>query len=318
MRGAPPSGNLEPEGIMEINLAGLSEHLASAVRKAGDSVVAVHARDRFSASGLLWRPGVVVTAEHAIKKENDIRVTLPDGQSASAELAGRDPGTDLAVLRVPGADGPAYAAAADGVEPGLLVLAVGRSAAAGATASLGIVSAVSGAWRTWRGGRLDRYVRLDLALYPGLSGAAVIDVAGALVGIATSALSRVAPVAIPSSTVNRIAEELLAAGRVSRPYLGVGLQPVELPEHLTRRAGLDRNTGLIVLTVEPGGPAERAGLLVGDIVVTLDGAAVDDTDAVQGVLEGRRTGEPVGAVLLRGGIRQELAVVLGERPGRVN
>jgi S1-C subfamily serine protease len=298
---------------MENNLGIFSDQLAAVVRAAEPYVVAVDARRRFSASGVVWRPGIVVTAEHAIRREDDIAVTLPGGDIAAAKLAGRDPGTDLAVLRVEGA-AASRPEAGGAPDTGALVLAVGRSATTGVNATLGIISAVSGAWRTWRGGQIDRYIRLDLTLYAGLSGAAVIDVSGRVVGIATSALSRLAGVAIPASTVDAVTGELLARGRVARPYLGVGLQPVRIPEHLAKQTGLAQSAGLIVLSVEPGGPTDRAGVQVGDILAAVAGQAVEDTDAVQAALATHKPGHSVGVVLLRGGVPHQANITLGEFP----
>jgi S1-C subfamily serine protease len=170
---------------------------------------------------------------------------------------------------------------------------------------MGIISAVSGAWRTWRGGRMDSYIRLDLTLYPGSSGGAVINTAGATIGIATSALSRIAGVAIPAATVDRVVDELLTRGHVSRGYLGLGLQPVELPDH---------HRGLIVLSVEPEGPSAKAGVLIGDIVISLGGTAAGDTDDVQIALEGIAVGQRVEAEMLRGGVSRKIAITVGERP----
>ena len=174
-------------------------------------------------------------------------------------------------------------------------------------ATLGIISACSGEWRTWRGGRLDHYIRLDLTLYPGSDGGAVIDTAGQTIGVATSALSRIAGLAIPAVTIDRVVDEILARGRVARGYLGVGLQPVELPDH---------QKGLIVLSLEPGGPAATAGVLIGDILVKLGGKQVNDTDDIQLGLEGHAVGGKVELEVLRGGESRQVAVVIGERPRR--
>ena len=292
---------------MTSELAALSNDLAAAVERAGRAVVAVHARPRFSSSGVVWRPGVIVTAQHTIRREEEITVTLPDGANRPATVAGSDPGTDLAVLRVPEPSGDPAPPLAEEIKPGYLALAVGRSEDSGVNATLGIISAVSGAWRTWRGGRLDRYIRLDLTMYPASSGGLVIDTSGATIGIATSALSRLAGLAIPASTINRVMEEILTRGRVSRGYLGVGLQPVTLPDH---------QRGLIVLSVEAGGPAAAAGVLVGDILVSLDGKAAVDTDDVQTALESASVGETVKADLVRGGLRKQVPITVGERPRR--
>ena len=291
---------------MANELTALSSQLAAAVERAGQSVAAVHARPRLTSSGVFWRPGILVTAEHTVRREEEITITLPDGSEAPATLAGSDPGSDVAVLRV---DRPAAAIphTATLPAPGNLALALGRSPDSGVNATMGIVSAVSGSWRTWRGGRLDAYIRLDLTLYPGSSGGVVVNSAGEAIGIATSVLSRIAGLAIPVSTVDRVVDEILARGRVARGYLGVGLQPVELPDH---------QKGLIVLSLEPAGPSARAGVLVGDILLSLDGRAVPDTDDIQSVLESHRVGDAIDAEVLRGGVSTKLAITIGERPRR--
>ena len=293
---------------MANELAALSDELAGAVERTGQSAVAVHARPRLSSSGVFWRPGIIVTAEHTMRREEEITVTLPDGTNVPVTLAGRDAGTDVAVLRVEPAGGGAPVARAGGVPaPGNLILSIGRSQDSGVNAAMGIVSAVSGSWRTWRGGRLDHYIRLDLTLFPGSSGGVVVNPAGEAIGIATSVLSRIAAVAIPATTVDRVVDEILARGRVARGYLGVGLQPVELPDH---------QKGLIVLSLEPEGPAAKAGVLIGDILISLGGEAVSDTDDIQGVLELHGVGRSVPAEVLRGGVSKEAAIVIGERPRR--
>jgi S1-C subfamily serine protease len=275
------------------------------VQAAERHVVAVHARPRFSSSGVFWKPGVIVTAEHTIRREEEITVTLPGGQNAAATLAGTDPGTDIAVLKIEdGTAGPTHAAAP---APGTLALAIGRSEDSGVNASLGIISARSGEWRTWRGGQLDNYIRLDLNVFPTSDGGAVINTAGELIGIATTALSRIAGLAIPAATVERIAEQILTRGHVARGYLGVGLQPVELPDH---------HKGLIVLSLEPAGPAAKAGVMIGDIFVVLAGKPVAETDDLQAALESHPPGASVEAQVLRGGDSRKITIAVGERPHR--
>jgi S1-C subfamily serine protease len=291
---------------MANELATLSNQLAGIVERTAPSVVAVHARPRFSSSGVFWRPGVIVTAEHTIRREDEIAVTLPDGSNVPATVAGSDPGTDLAILKAEHT-GQAPAALSAEPVPGHLLLAIGRAEDSGINATLGIASALGPAWRTWRGGRLDRYIRLDLTLYPGSSGGLVVNTAGEAVGIASSALSRIAGVAIPASTVNRVVDELLARGRVRRGYLGVGLQPVELPDH---------HKGLIVLSLEPEGPAAKAGVLIGDVLVGLGGRTVADTDDIQSAVEARGVGQTIEAAVVRGGAPQTVTVTIGERPRR--
>jgi len=294
--------------IMENELVALSNELAAAVEQAGRAVVAVNARPRFASSGVVWRPGVIVTAEHTIRRREEIGITLADGRSTSATLAGRDPGTDIAVLKLADASMPAATlGSTEALRPGHLILAIGRSADSGVNATMGVMSAVSGPWRSWRGGQIDQYLRLDLTVYPGSSGGAVVDTAGRVLGISTSALSRIAGLAVPASTINRVVDELLRTGHVSRGYLGLGLHPVSLP---------DGSTGLIVLSAEPNGPAAGAGVLLGDILVALSGKSLRDTDEIQTILDSQSVGKPVAARIVRGGQVIELTITVGERPRR--
>ena len=223
----------------------------------------VHGRRQLPSTGIHWRPGVVVTADHTVRMDSDITVSTPDGQKLAAELAGRDPGTDLAVLRVSDLPLPTAPLGDDAaVKVGHMVLALGF----GPRASWGVISALGPRWRSWRGGEIDRLVRLDLVLYPGFSGGPLVDASGRVIGVNTSGLSRESRLAVPIATVARVAGELLDKGHVSRGYLGLGMQPVALPDAARAALGVDADTGLIVVTVAPGGPAARAGVMLGDVL----------------------------------------------------
>ena len=295
-------------------LLSLSNELAGAVERIAPSIVAVHARRRLPSTGIHWRPGTVVTAEHTVRAEDGLTVETPDGRSHPATLVGRDPGTDLAVLKITtDLDGPPAPRGDDGaLRVGHMVLALGY----GPRASWGVISALGPRWRTWRGGEIDRLVRLDLVLYPGFSGGPLVDAAGHVVGVNTSALARDSRLAVPVTTVGRVVDELLRQGHVSRGYLGIGMQPVRLPDGLRAALGLPGDGGLIVVTVEPDGPAARAGLLLGDVLVALDGVPTADLDDVQGRLGGDRIGTTVTALVVRAGARAEVRVTVGERPRR--
>lgn len=289
-------------------LAGLSQDLSSAVELVGRSVVAINARRRIPSSGIVWRPGVVVSASHTISRDEDIGVTLASGRTAGATLAGRDPTTDLAVLRLEDAAVPPVERGDDtDLQVGRLVLALGRPGP-GITASLGIISAVGGEWRTWQGGRVERFVRLDLAIYDGFSGGPLVEAGGKVLGLNTSGLSRAMALALPASTVDRVTDQLLTSGRVRRGYLGLAVQPVQLPEPL--------RLGLVVVKLEPGGPAEQAGLLLGDILTALDGQELGDPADILAALGTERVGKPIEVRLLRGGAPKTIAITVGERPTR--
>ncbi len=294
-------------------LVTLSNEFAQTVDRASKYVVSVHGHARMSSSGVLWKPGVIVTADHTVRRDEDLRVTLPDGRTVTAELAGRDPGTDLAVLKVE-AGSTAEVDETSAPKAGDIVFAVGRTRNTGVSAVMGIVSGVGGPWNTWRGGRLDPFIRLDLRLYPGLSGAAIVNSAGKVIGIASAGLSRSSPLAIPAAAVARVANELLEKGHVARGYLGMGLQPVALPEHLKTSLNLPEARGLIALSVEQTGPSGKAGLVMGDILVILDSKPTRDTADVQAFLFPEYVGKTVRASIIRGGALMEIPIVIGERP----
>lgn len=294
-------------------LLSLSNDLASAVERAARSVVAVHARPRLPSTGVHWRRGIIVTAEHTVRVDEEIRVAWADGRAAPARLVARDPGTDLAVLRIDDSDWP-IAEIGDPARIGVghLVLAVGY----GPRASWGVVSAVGGPWRTWRGGEVERFLRVDLVLYPGFSGGPLVDAAGTVAGLVTSGLSRDLELAVPASTVTRIVDEVLSHGRISRGYIGLGLQPVVLPEALRHLTPASSAHALIVVSIEADGPAARAGVMLGDVLITLAGTPVHDPGDVQGVLAALRGGGAVTASMIRAGAPLELTITLGERPVR--
>ena len=308
---------LQEESEMGSALVEISNQLAAAAERAGSSVVTVGGRSHGSSSGIHWRRDVVVTANHAVKRDEDITVTLPDGRSLNATVVGRDGGTDVAVLKVEGlGESPAQFSDRSATRVGNLALVLGRHRENGLMASLGAVSLVSDSRRTWAGGTLDRYIRLDVALYPGSSGGSVVDVEGRIIGMATAALSRVAPLTVPVSTVNRVSATLLEKGHIPRGYLGIGLQPVSIPSDLKTKLSLANTNGIIVLSVEPGGPAERGGLMIGDILVTLEGHALEQPGDLQTLLNADAVGKSRRVQAIRGGKLVELSVQIAERPRR--
>jgi S1-C subfamily serine protease len=247
-----------------------------------------------------------------------VRVTLPDGAEGRATVVGRDPSTDLVALRL--ADGAAAtpaARAAGELAIGQLVLAVGRPGDA-ATAAFGVVSALGPEWRTWQGGRIDRFVRLDLAIYDGFSGGALVDAEGQVLGVNTSGLARSAAVTVPAATVDRVLDQLLAGGRVRRGYLGLGLQPVRLTPSVRQRlgeAGTDApETALMIVALEPDGPADRGGLLLGDVMVALDGVTTRVHDDVLARLGAERVGQTLDARIVRAGAPITVQLTVGDHP----
>ena len=295
-------------------LESLSNDLAGAVERAGQSVVAIHARRRIPASGIHWRPGIIVAAHHTIQRDDDITISLADGTTVAATLAGRDPTTDIAVLKVSEAKVPVASIADDsGLRVGALVLALGRPGHA-VTASLGVISTVGGEWRTWHGGTIDRFVRLDVSIYDGFSGGPLIDASGRVLGLDTSGLSRGAALAIPASTVHRVVDQLLRSGRVSRGYLGLGMQSIRLPAALVERLSLPNDTGLMVVSAEPGGPGDRAGVLIGDVLIAIGDRPVSDPNEILSLLGGDQIGKTLATRIIRAGEPKSLEITIGERP----
>lgn len=287
-------------------LAALSDALAAAVATAARSVVRVEARRRGYASGVAWSAdGLVVTAHHAVQREERLRVGLPSGETVAATFVGRDPGTDLAVLRVEAALEPPQWADADALAVGHLALSVGRHGER-AQASLGVVAQTGGGWRTPTGGKVDAYLRTDIGVYPGFSGSALVDARGRVAGVNTSWFHGRASLALPAATVRRVASALAAHGRVRRGWLGVATQPVRLPD----AAG--QPTGLLVSDVEDGSPAARAGVLVGDVLLGLGEARVGDAGDLLAALSDA-AGQPRPLRLWRGGQEATLQVEVGEK-----
>lgn len=298
-------------------LESLSNDLAAAAEAVGGSVVAIYGRRWIPSSGIQWRKGVVVTANHTIRREEDITVVGEGGRPVKANLVGRDPSTDLAILTLPEEPALRLAEFAENtaVKLGHIVLALGRSRSSNLVASAGIVGGRSGEWQPRRGGRVDQHIRLDLELYPGFSGGPLVNAAGKVVGINTRGLARGRGVTIPNSTVNRVIDELLEKGHIARPYLGLAMQTVAVPETL-RKVVPGATGALLVVHAETSGPAEKAGVLLGDLLTELQGKKVEDTDDVQDLLASLKVGETVNATLLRGGTPIKVAIEVEDRPAR--
>jgi S1-C subfamily serine protease len=293
-------------------LVAFSDHAGQLVERAAGSIVAVDGGGRRSSSGIHWRSGVIVTAEEVLERDEDIKVTLPGGRLVEASLVGRDPTTDVAVLRFQ-PDGLAAAQTADAasLRAGHVVLAIGNHQGA-PVASLGIVAIAGGAWHSLRGGAIDSLIRLDMRLSQAAEGGALVDTQGRVVGMAVLGPRR-RVLAIPTSTIDRVVDQLLAKGHVFRGYLGAGLQPVRLGRPANEALSSGSGRGILVVSLDPDGPAARAGLLVGDIVRAWNGKPLDRVREVMRFLSPDSIGHTVDLGLLRGGAPMELKVAIGER-----
>ena len=285
--------------------------MADLVEQAAPHAVRVEGRRRQSATGIIYRrDGLIVTASHVVERDENVRVGLADATTHAATLVGRDPGTDLALLRVEATDLPAATwAQQDDLRVGHLVLALGRPGKS-VQATLGILSALGGAWRAPGGAEIEHYIQTDVAMYPGFSGGPLLTASGALAGLNSSALVQGISVALPAATITRVADMLLAHGRVPRAYLGVGIQPVRLNEAVQTR--LSQETGLMVMSVESGSPADQAGLLQGDILVSFDDAPIRHVDDLQEQLAKSGAGRQSTVRYVRSGDVREIAVALSQ------
>ena len=296
----------------------LSSQFADVVERTSKSIVAVHGGKRVAGSGIVWRPGVVVTVSHMLRRAEDIEVTLSDKSRAKATFTGRDPGTDLAVLSLDPASStpPAQFGDGAGVRVGQLVLAVGRSTLGDLAASAGIIARTGAAWQTWRGGRIDSLLRPDVTLYPGQSGSALVDSHGNVLGMNTSALARASAITVPTATVERVVSEILEHGGVFRAYLGLAMQPVALPPELASKLKVERDTALMIMQVEPGSPSAESGMMLGDLIIAINRRPVSGIDDIQRALLAAKRGDSVELEYARGGQTATTKVKLAERARR--
>ena len=300
---------------MPTSLVEFSNELADAVERAGQSVITVLEGGREGVSGTMWRDGLAITAEHTIRGRDEVTILLPSGARTTVRVAGRDHGTDIAILEAPSGAGAASIADESQSRVGDIVLAVGRREAEGMAATYGMISAMGGPWRTWQGARVDRWLRLDLNPFTGFSGGPIVNARGEALGMATSGPRRTA-VVIPASTVNRVVDQLRQRGRIARGYLGAGMQPVAFPEAARQSLGLDADHGLLIVAVASGSPAEKAGVLLGDIIVKANGSSIHNIQSLQPFLDSENVGKAIPIEVVRGGQLAKLDVTVGEKPAK--
>ena len=298
---------------MTDNILQISERLADMVQAVDKGVVRVEGRRRMPATGVVWSTdGLIITASHAVRRDDGITVGLPDGDSVAAQLVGRDHSTDVALLHVE-AKGLVPIARSTGVTEsvGNLVLALGRPGKS-IQATFGIVSALGGSWRTHQGGQIDRYLQTDVLMYPGFSGGPLIGAGTTLLGMNSSSLLPGVSIAVPIDTLDRIAQTLATHGRIQRGYLGVSTQRAQLPRNLREEMG--QKVGLLIVTVEPDSPAENGGLTLGDTIVGIGDDAIQSHDDLLAKLSNELVGQKLPIRIIRGGEILSINVKIGERP----
>src|SRR5256714_10654316 len=297
-------------------LTELSSQLAGAVESAANSIVAIHARRRIPSSGIVWRDGVIVSASHTVKRDDEVPIMFPGGESGVATIVGRDSATDLIALRVEGAkSNVARKADADALKVGSLVLAVGRPGR-DVAASFGIISAIGQGWRTWQGARIDRVFRLDLAVYDGFSGGPLVDASGGVLAINNSALARGTPLALPAAAVDRVVDELLERRHVRRPFIGIAVLPVALSAALTKQHQISGDQGLLIVSIADNSPADQSGVLIGDVLLEASGQRLSRPDDLLDALSETAHGGTVNLKVLRGGAIKTLSITPSDRGER--
>ena len=279
-----------------------------------NSIVAIDGGGRSTTSGVVWRPGVIVTTHHGLRLRENIQILFAGGESLSARWIGSDATTDLAVLGID-ADKLTPAPSANDLvtRAGEVVLSVGRSRLGDISASCGIIARTGSAWRTWRGGEIDRLIRPDIQLYVGQSGSALVNEERQVLGINTPALARQAVITIPAQTIRRVVDTILELGHVPRPFLGIAMQPIPIPEPAREFFPGGAEQTLLVTHVEPKAPAAQAGVMVGDVIVSFNGKPVQGVREILHRLRALRIGDTVSLSVLRGGTKLDLTVSVADQ-----
>lgn len=298
---------------MPLSLSEVSAALSDIVTRTSASVVAVTGR-RVAATGIHWRQGLIVTSCEALRQSDSLSLTLPDGQTIDTELLGSDTSTDVAVLALPeGTELPVVPLGdSHSLALGQLVTTVGRSARHGCFSRLGMVSQIGGPWRSQSGGQIAQYLQVSLSLPPGSAGCPLINADGEVVGFNTFGPRR-RILTIPAATVNPVLQQLQHRGKIARGYLGLGMQAVPLPEPLQQQHDLSNSTAVMVINVEPGRAADRAGLLLGDVIVSANDDSTESVQQIQALLGPQSVGQPLALKLLRGGQLQHITLTVDER-----
>jgi len=294
----------------------LSNQFANVAEQASKFAVAVYGGRRVAGSGIVWRSGIVVTASHMLRRTEEIEVTFGAESRHKATFLGRDPGTDVAVLKLDTRDSglPELLSDTSSLRVGQVVLALGRSTLGDLAAAAGIIARLGAPWQTWRGGKIDSLLRPDVTLYPGQSGSALIDSHRRVLGMNTSALARAAAITVPTATIERVVTEIVEHGGVFRPYLGLAMQAVAVPPELSSKLKIEQDSALIVMQVESGSPSAEAGLGLGDLIVSFNSQPVSGIQHIQSALTKAKRGDSADIGYVRGGTLSSIKVKLADRP----
>ena len=290
-------------------LSQFSEALAARAQAARDGVVAIRLGHERHVTGMLWQSGVVVGSEQALPRKDDFELVAPSGAIVSARMAGRDSSTNIAILKLSESIA-APAIAAGEARAGAIALAIGADGTGGVTARLGIVNSAGPEWHSSRGGLIDGRIVLDVHLAGREEGGPVFDAAGACLGMSTFG-PRGQVIVIPAATINRVVPQLLRNGRISRGWLGVALQAVAVPESLRENA--DQSSGLMVMSVAENGPAAQAGIVAGDIILSIDGMPAHRFRRIARLLGTDSIGRKADIRLIRGGAMITVQTIIAER-----
>jgi S1-C subfamily serine protease len=295
----------------EMILKKLSQEFSEIVEQTSQSIVLVQGR-RFPCSGIVWQKNLIIAPDHSISKEDHLQIRNSSGDLITATVAGRDPSLDIAILKTTEELHPPEIAAQEKLKAGQLMLAMGRANGGRVLATLTMISGTDENYRNWRGGTFDQFIRLDVSPYPGFSGSALVLPNGKIAGMNTSVFSRHFGLTIPASNIDRLVQRILTKGSIGKPYLGVRMQPIQIPEKMRQDHAVE--SGLLVVGTEQGSPAENAGVLVGDIVVRFDGKSLNSMSEI--FLTEESIDKNINISIIRGGKLQELQIKVGERPSR--
>jgi S1-C subfamily serine protease len=295
------------------SLIEFSQDLSRIVEQVGQSVVAIHGR-RFAVSGIHWKNGLIVSSNESVSLEERIHITLPNGQTVQANVLGNDPTTDIVVLKLPKDCELALPRKMDDAHLGVgnVVIGLGRSVENGVFASLGIVQTLGASWRSRSGGMIDQLIKVDLNLKRSGAGGPLVNAAGEVVGFNTFGPRR-SVLTIPASTIDQVATQLQAKGRIARGYLGIGMQRIQVPQALQIQLSIPNQWGLMLVSIDPQQAAEQAGMMLGDILITLNNQPIQDSQELQAVLDPQSIGQTLTVRAIRGGELREFEVVVGER-----